>query len=146
VVVWSSPAAGADGARDALLAVFDAHQAARAATDGPAVAAASCCARLLICRSQAGAIIGRGGAGLADLRAVTGARAVVHPAEALPPAALATDRLVSIDGDVTAVRSALAAVAATLRHHPPTVPPGGGACALVVTTAAAWWPAGVEHF
>ena len=127
------PGADADAAQHALLRLHDAHAHAAAA-----VAAASAggvvvappppppSARLLVCRSQAGALIGREGKALADLRDATGARVLVHPAADAPPVALATDRLVTIDGaPAVGVRNALARVAAVLRAHPPALRPGG---------------------
>lgn len=117
-------------ARAALLRVHDAHVAARNAVDGASPAAATL--RLLICRSQAGACIGRGGAGLAALRAQTGAVVFVHPPNDLVPAALVTDRLVSISGEDRAVRDAAVAVADILAGSPPTVRPGLGVGAAVV--------------
>lgn len=119
--IVSSPRRDASVA--ALLRLHDIHTAARHAVDGPSPAFS---ARYLICRSQAGALIGRGGAGLADLRARTGAIVFVHTPHDLPPAALVTDRLVTISGNGDAVRTAVTAVCGILGDSPPSVRPGVG--------------------
>ena len=133
--IVSSPRRDASVA--ALLRLHDGHTAARHAVDVPSAASS---ARYLICRSQAGALIGRGGAGLADLRARTGAVVFVHPPHDLPPAALVTDRLVTISGNGDAVRTAVTAVCGILADNPPTARPGVGVPALPAASLITYQP------
>eukprot|EP00249_Psilotum_nudum_P014350 c24779_g1_i1 orf=352-1422(-) len=76
--------------------------------------------RLLIGRSQAGCLIGKGGANIKDIREGTGASVRILPSDQLPMCSCSsqTDRLVQISGDLVQVQKALELIASRLRENP----------------------------
>eukprot|EP00850_Spirogloea_muscicola_P021313 SM000244S08548 [mRNA] locus=s244:111786:114192:- [translate_table: standard] len=78
--------------------------------------APTCNVRLLIAGSQAGSVIGKGGATINEIRETTGAS--VRVSEDLPAGSSPTDRLVQVSGESLAVESALKLVCGILRDNP----------------------------
>eukprot|EP00249_Psilotum_nudum_P007289 c20451_g1_i1 orf=125-1213(+) len=76
--------------------------------------------RLLIGRSQAGCLIGKGGATINDIRESTEANVRILPSDQLPMCIWVshTDRLVQISGQLIQVLKALEIIASRLRENP----------------------------
>ncbi|KAG8368593.1 hypothetical protein BUALT_Bualt15G0061600 [Buddleja alternifolia] len=92
-----------------------------AAEDDMALISGGVSCRLLVCRDQGGAIIGRGGNVVEKIEMDTGARIVVLSSEEFSSDLLSspTDEIVKIEGDVLAVKKALIAVTSRLQEFPP---------------------------
>eukprot|EP00249_Psilotum_nudum_P009269 c21823_g1_i1 orf=401-1729(+) len=76
--------------------------------------------RLLIAGSQAGSVIGKGGATIKEIRESSGANVRILQRDQLPlcVSAAETDRLVQMSGEIPQVQKALELVAAKLRENP----------------------------
>ncbi|KAK9846344.1 hypothetical protein WJX81_001971 [Elliptochloris bilobata] len=97
--------------------------------------------RLLICQSQAGCLIGKGGAIIKEIRDASGANLKILTPDELPPCALANDRVVQIVGPPEAQVTALQHVSRQLRENPPREWPGGPPPCLTLLSAPAAAPA-----
>ncbi|KAK9834750.1 hypothetical protein WJX74_009242 [Apatococcus lobatus] len=82
-------------------------------------------ARLLICNTQVGGVIGKGGVHAREMRETTGINMKILTPEELPLCGLANDRAISLAGPLDAIHRALQIVAKALRDSPPRERPGG---------------------
>ncbi|KAK9813468.1 hypothetical protein WJX73_000618 [Symbiochloris irregularis] len=76
-------------------------------------------ARMLVCHTQAGSVIGKQGKIIKEIREASGAFIKVLPPEDLPPCALANDRVIHMTGTVDALQAALKLVSKQIRDNPP---------------------------
>jgi len=81
--------------------------------------------RLLINRTQAGAVIGKGGSLNKDIRERTGAYSKILTTEDIPDCALHNDRVVQVTGSVEQVMAGMEIIARQLRDNVPKERPGG---------------------
>lgn len=90
-------------------------------TIGPQHHASPNLTRLLIAGSQAGGVIGKGGAGIKEIREMSGAIVRILSKDQLPlcSSASESDRLMQMSGEVPQVQKALELIAAKLRENPP---------------------------
>ncbi|KAJ3682246.1 hypothetical protein LUZ60_014819 [Juncus effusus] len=75
-------------------------------------------ARILVPRTQAGCVIGKGGAIIKSMREETGAGIKVLPPDFLPPCAMRSDELVQISGMPALVKKALYEISTKLHVNP----------------------------
>lgn len=93
-------------------------------------------ARMLVCHTQAGCIIGKAGSVIKELKEATGAYLKVLPPDELPPCALANDRVIHMTGSVDALQHALRLVSKQIRENPPKEMPNPLPAASAVAGAA----------
>jgi poly(rC)-binding protein 2/3/4 len=81
--------------------------------------------RMLVCHTQAGCIIGKGGKIIRDIRESSGANIKILTENELPICALHNDRVVQIMGEPGALNKALRLVSKQIRDNPSKERPGG---------------------
>lgn len=81
--------------------------------------------RLLVCHTQAGCIIGKGGKIIKDIRETSGANIKILTENELPICALHNDRVVQIMGEPSSLGKALRLVSKQIRDNPSKERPGG---------------------
>ena len=86
--------------------------------------------RMLVNRTQAGSIIGKGGSIIKNIRETTGAHVKILPPEDLPQCALDNDRVVQITGNAEQLTAGMTMVARQIRDNPPKERPGGPPAAV----------------
>lgn len=111
------------GLLDAVRRALSAEQAARESTTTPPNSIYMI--RLLINRTQAGAVIGKGGILNKDIRERTGAYSKILTTEDIPVCALHNDRVVQVTGKVEQVMAGMEIIARQLRDNVPKERPGG---------------------
>lgn len=85
--------------------------------------------RMLICATQAGSLIGKGGVTIKELKEQSGCSNIkVLQPDDLPPCALASDKLLHITGPPDALRSVLQLASNRLRDSPPKELPSHEPC------------------
>lgn len=94
--------------------------------------------RMLVNRTQAGSIIGKGGSIIKNIRETTGAHVKILPPEDLPQCALDNDRVVQITANAEQLTAGLTMVARQIRDNPPKERPGGPA--TVVNAPQPYFP------
>ncbi|KAK9867977.1 hypothetical protein WJX84_003028 [Apatococcus fuscideae] len=82
-------------------------------------------ARLLICNTQVGGVIGKGGVHAREMRETTGINMKIMTPEELPLCGLDNDRAIALVGGLESVHRALQIVAKAIRDSPPRERPGG---------------------
>lgn len=83
-----------------------------------------CLVRLLVAKAQIGALLGKGGAIINQMRSDSGASIRVMKPEDLPPCAAQTDELVQVQGDPNLVYVALGLICVQLQSNPRSGPVG----------------------
>lgn len=86
----------------------------------PPGGAVSC--RLLAAATQVGAVMGKGGKNIEMIRGDSGAKIRVLPTDQAPLCAAPAEEVISVMGDVSAVKKALVAITGYLQDNPPTYP------------------------
>lgn len=107
--------------QEAFMKIFERILDVEAETEGifpPPGGAVSC--RLLAATSQVGAVMGKGGKNIENIRNESGAKIRVLPPDQVPACAAAGDEVIQMLGDVLAVKKALVAVTGCLQDNPPT--------------------------
>jgi len=129
VVVISAKDERKDDANVAMQGLLDAVRRALAAEQAARESARSpnhiYMIRLLINRTQAGAVIGKGGSLNKDIRERTGAYSKILTTEDIPDCALHNDRVVQVTGSVEQVMAGMEIIARQLRDNVPKERPGG---------------------
>ncbi|CAH9081930.1 unnamed protein product [Cuscuta europaea] len=74
-------------------------------------------ARLIVPANQAGCLLGKGGAIIAEMRKITGARIIIHKGDQVPLCVPENDEVVEITGEFSNVQDALCSVTAKLRNN-----------------------------
>eukprot|EP00803_Ostreobium_quekettii_P001382 evm.model.scf_216.3 EVM.evm.TU.scf_216.3 scf_216:34271-35665(+) len=105
--------------------VLDARQSVKPEGEGEAANPGQLSTRMLVNRTQAGSIIGKGGSIIKNIRETTGASVKILPPEDLPPCALLNDRVVQITGTTEQLTAGVVMVARQIRDNPPKEMPGG---------------------
>eukprot|EP00210_Caulerpa_lentillifera_P009400 g8961.t1 len=88
--------------------------------------------RLLINRTQAGAVIGKGGMLNKEIKEKTGAYSKILNSDEVPACALHNDRVVQVTGSVEQVMTGMQIIAKQLRDNVSKEPPGGPPSCLTV--------------
>jgi hypothetical protein len=85
--------------------------------------------RMLICATQAGSLIGKGGVTIKELKESSGCSNIkVLQPDDLPPCALASDKLLHITGSPDSLRKVLQLASSRLRDSPPKELPSHEPC------------------
>ncbi|TKY71512.1 KH domain-containing protein [Spatholobus suberectus] len=118
VVLRNEEAVEVSKAQEALLKVFDRILDVAAETEGVEVGDRVMSCRLVADAAQAGSVIGKGGKVVERIKKDTGCKIRVLT-DNLPLCAAASDEIIEIEGRVSSVKKALAAVSRRLQDCPP---------------------------